>query len=85
MAIAPVRCLLTPTRAALQRGVCNARADNLREAVGDYTAALRYDPWLDAGWSETPTRNNSCCCHPLTGAPCLRLGPRTASVPPELL
>ena len=31
-------------------GVCNARADNLREAVSDYTAALRYDPWLDSGW-----------------------------------
>ena len=25
----------------------------------------------------TPTRDTSCCCHPLTVAPCLRFGPRS--------
>ena len=29
-------------------------------------------------WSETPIRDTSCCDHPLTGVPCLRLGPRRA-------
>ena len=34
--------------------------------------------WALQVWSETPIRDNSrCCCHPLTGVPCLRLGPRT--------
>lgn len=35
-----------------QRGVAYARADppQLRAALTDYTAALRYDPWLDAAW-----------------------------------
>ena len=27
-------------------------------------------------WSETPIRDRSCCCHPLTGVPYLRPGPR---------
>ena len=28
-------------------------------------------------WSETPTRDTSCCCRrSLSGVPCLRLGPR---------
>ena len=32
--------------------------------------------WALQVWSETPIRDNSrCCCHPLTGVPCLRLGP----------
>ena len=30
-------------------------------------------------WSGTPIRDTSCCCRPLTGAPCLRPGPRPAS------
>ena len=35
-----------------QRGVAHSRADppQLRAALTDYTAALRYDPWLDAAW-----------------------------------
>ena len=27
-------------------------------------------------WSGTPIRDASCCCHPLSGVPCLRFGPR---------
>ena len=35
-----------------QRGVAHTRKDNpqLRSALADYTAALRYDPWLDSAW-----------------------------------
>ena len=30
----------------------------------------------ESAWSRTPIRDTSCWCHPLTGVPCLRPGPR---------
>ena len=32
---------------------------------------------LPRAWYGTPIRDTSCCCHPLTGVPYLRHGPRT--------
>ena len=37
-------------------------------------ALSQYSP--HGAWSGTPIRDTSCCCHPLTGVPYLRPGPR---------
>ena len=36
----------------------------------------RHGRWASSAWSETPIRDNSCCCHPLITVPYLRFGPR---------
>ena len=43
--------------------------------VACHATSLVHSAVLGA-WSKPPTRNTSCCCHPLTGVPCSRLGPR---------
>ena len=47
----------------------------------ELSTALMDDPLASGAWSRTSIRDTSCCCHPLTGVPYLRPGPRRPATP----
>ena len=73
----------TATRFPSSTSACGrARVSSLRRTAPPTrsrppAAKTRPTPAVHTGaWSGTPIRDTGCCCHPLTGVPCLRPGPR---------
>ena len=58
-------------------GMSYRRVEGLQGELGLKEKEAKDAKWSfgSSVWPETPIRDTSCCCHPLNGVPCLRLGP----------
>ena len=74
---AKIRTLLhTQSKLEVARDDAIGRAAEAERAVSAARNAQYRTGKAGGAWSETSIRDTSCCCHPLTGVPYLRPGPR---------